>query len=117
MSFQSLKARVKAAVAKMPRPKGKPAVMIFAQRFDPENPPCVDLNSWEPDPADPRKSRHPIPWDGVETATYWRYTTDSDLKALHARFDRLYGPAVRAPEDGPCFFIELMAPPSEAVQS
>lgn len=107
MTFSALRSQLREIKAKLPPPPGKPPVMIFARKYDPENPPAVDLNSWEPDPDNPGKSRHPLPYDGVETPTHWTYKNAAELVGLRERFDRFYGPATRGPNDPPCLFVRL----------
>ncbi len=107
MDLRNIRNRVDAAAAKVPPLPGKPFVMIFAERFDPENPPGVDLDSWEPDPDNPGRSRHPIPYDGVETPTRWPYKNAVELEALRERFKREYEDT-RGPNDVPPMFINLI---------
>ena len=107
MQLQSIRSQIAHLKAKLPPPPGKPPVMIFAEKYDPENPPAVDLNSWKPDPENPGKSRHPLPYDGVETATHWPYRNQQELTGLRERFDRLYGPATRGPYDPPSLLIRV----------
>jgi hypothetical protein len=122
MNLLMLKRRLDVLSAKLPRPPGKPAVLICARRFDPKNPPVEDPDFWEDDPENPGKRRHPIPWDGTETETLWKYNTAAELEALRAKFDRNYGPATRAREDGLALFIEFFdtaahTPPRQEVAS
>ena len=108
-SLGSIRDRLSKLAASLPTKTGKPLAIIFAQKYDPENPPGIDENAWEPDTANPGKSRHPLPYDGVETPTYWPYKNAAELEALHERFDRLYGPGTRNPNDLPALFIRLIS--------
>jgi hypothetical protein len=109
-SLRSISNKIAAVKAALPRPPGKPAVVIFAKRFDPKNPPRVDEDFFEDDPDNPGKRRHPKPWDGRATENLWPYSTATELIALRARFEREFGPSTRAPNDGICLFIELVPP-------
>jgi hypothetical protein len=106
MRLQAIRSQLAQLKATLPAPKGETPVMIFAQKYDPENPPAVDLNSWEPDPNNPGKSRHPLPYDGVETPTHWPYKNRLELEVLRQRFKVEYEDT-RGPNDPPCIFVHL----------
>jgi hypothetical protein len=106
-SLRTIKHRLDAAAAKVPPPPGKPFVVITVERFDPENPPGVDLDAWESDPDNLGQSRHPLPFDGVETPTRWLYKNAAELEALRERFKREYEDT-RGPNDVPPLLIHLI---------
>ncbi len=88
VSISSLKARIDAAAAKVPPPRGKGPVFVFASKLPVE-------------PGEERKD--------TETYKYWHYRDLAELQGLRERFDREFGPATRGPNDLPCLFFRVIS--------
>jgi hypothetical protein len=84
MNLIAIRNEVRQLREQMPPPKGQAPVIVLAAKG-------------------PRPANEPTD-DGF---LRWFYRDEKELEELCAKFDRLYGPETRGPNDPPCLFVRF----------